>query len=164
MSRQREDNPTEDIAIVGLAGRFPGAKNVGEFWQNLRNGIETISFFSDQELEASGVAPRLLSNPNYVKAKGIMDDVDLFDASFFGFNPREAEVIDPQHRIFLECAWEALENAGYVPEKYKASIGVYAGSSMNSYMLTNLIANPDIAAVVGGYQIMIGNDKDFMVN
>src|SRR5215813_12108588 len=108
----------EGVAIIGLAGRFPGARNYEEFWENLKNGVESISFFSDDELAREGVAPSLLKNPNYVKAKGVLGGVDLFDADFFGFTPREAEITDPQQRIFLECIWEALENAGYETERY----------------------------------------------
>src|ERR687885_1734327 len=98
-----------DIAIIGLTGRFPGARNVDQFWQNLRDGVESISFFSDEELAAAGVDTELLRSPNYVKARPVLDDVDLFDANFFGYSPREAEFMDPQHRLFLESSWEALE-------------------------------------------------------
>lgn len=161
MSHQNTDYAPEDIAIIGMAGRFPGAKDIDVFWQNLRDGVESISFFSDEELDEAGVSSAERNDPNYVKARGIMDDVDLFAASFFGVNPREAESIDPQHRIFLECAWEALENAGYNAEAYEGAIGVYAGSSMNTYIY-NLISNPDAMAAIGSYQIMIGNDKDFV--
>jgi acyl transferase domain-containing protein/acyl carrier protein len=151
-----------EIAIIGMSGRFPGARNIDEFWRNLRDGVESISFFTDQELESSGINPVLLNNPNYVKAKGVLQDIELFDASFFGFNPREAEIMDPQHRIFLECAWEALEGAGYDPEKYKGLIGVYAGVHMNSYLLNNLYSNRDLIESVGDFETMIGNDKDFV--
>src|ERR1051325_2707464 len=99
-----------DIAIIGMAGRFPGAKNVDEYWDNLRLGVESISFFSDEELLASGVDPAALTAPNYVKAAPLLNDVDLFDASFFGYSPKEAQFMDPQHRLFLECAWEALRS------------------------------------------------------
>jgi acyl carrier protein len=104
------------IAIVGMNGRFPGADNVANFWQNLRDGVESIRFFSDEELAAAGVEPELLSNHNYVKARAVLDNIGLFDATFFSYNPREAAIMDPQHRIFLECAWQALENAGYDAE------------------------------------------------
>ena len=113
-----------EIAIIGIAGRFPGANNIAEFWQNLRDGVESITFFSDEELEAMGISPAVLSRENYIKAKGVLDRIDLFDAAFFGFNPREAEITDPQHRIFLECAWESLENAGYDSKTYPGLIGV----------------------------------------
>lgn len=152
----------EAIAIIGMAGRFPGANNIHEFWQNLRDGVESISFFSDEELEASGIDPALLSNPNYVKANGLLSDVEMFDASFFGFTPKEAEIMDPQHRLFLECAWEVLENAGYNSETYNGQIGVYAGAGVNAYLLYNLISNRDQIESVGHYQTFISNDKDFV--
>lgn len=115
-------NHPEGIAIIGMCGRFPGAKNIDDFWQNLRDGVESVSFFSNQQLESSGIDPALLSNPNYIKAKAVVEDIDLFDASFFGFNPKEAEITDPQHRLFLEYAWSALEGAGYNSENYEGSI------------------------------------------
>ena len=105
-----------EIAIIGMAGRFPGARDIDELWQNLRDGVESIAFFSDEELASSGIDPTVLSDPNYVKARGVLEDAEWFDASFFGFTPREAELMDPQHRLFLECAWEALEHAGYDAE------------------------------------------------
>lgn len=101
-----------DVAIIGLAGRFPGASNVEEFWQNLIQGQESISFFSDDELRESGIDESVFSNPNYVRARGIIDNADTFDAGFFNFFPKEAEQLDPQHRVFMETAWEALESAG----------------------------------------------------
>lgn len=152
----------EGIAIIGLAGRFPQANNLAEFWQNLCDGIAATSFFTDEELEAAGVNPTLLTHPSYVKARAILSEPEYFDAAFFGFSPREAEIIDPQHRVFLECAWETLENAGYDPETYAGSIGVYAGSSMNTYLLDNLASNPDLLELIGEYQVMLGNDKDFL--
>jgi acyl transferase domain-containing protein len=151
-------SPT-DIAIIGMSGRFPRARNVAEFWQVLRDGVEAISFFSDEELARAGVDPEELSSPDYVKAGGVLEDVELFDASFFGFNPREAEALDPQQRLFLECSWEALEDAGYDPETYEGHIGVYAGSSVSSY-LTNIYSHPDIVSTLGDFQVTLGNDKD----
>lgn len=150
-----------EIAVIGLAGRFPGAGNVEQFWQNLRDGVESITFFSDEELLAAGVNPALLKNPNFVKARGVLEDAELFDASFFGYNPREAEIMDPQQRVFLECAWEALENAGYDSETCNNRIGVYAGVSMNTYFV-NLLSNPELLDAIGQYQAFIGNDKDFI--
>ncbi|MCP5107782.1 MAG: SDR family oxidoreductase, partial [bacterium] len=120
-----------EIAVIGMAGRFPGAKNIHEFWENLKNGVESISFFAPQELEQSSVDPRLLENPNYIKAYGILEDVEYFDSYFFGYTPMEARVMDPQVRLFHECAWTALEDAGYCPDTYEGLIGVYAGSSSN---------------------------------
>jgi acyl transferase domain-containing protein/acyl carrier protein len=156
------DDGVEPIAIVGISGRFPGAKNIDQFWQNLRDGVESISFFSDDEVLASGVAPDLLAKPNYIKAFGFLPDVELFDAAFFGFHAREAETMDPQHRIFLECAWEAIESAGYNPETYEGQIGVFSGASLNSYWLKNLALNQELPNLVSDFQILLGNDKDFV--
>ncbi|MCB9100062.1 MAG: SDR family NAD(P)-dependent oxidoreductase [Anaerolineales bacterium] len=156
------DDALTGIAIIGMAGRFPGAKNLDEFWQNLRDGVESISFFSDEELAASGIGPEVLNASNYVKARAVLDKAEWFDASFFEISPREAEIIDPQHRLFLECAWETLENAGYDPDTYQGAIGVYAGTSMNTYLLYNLASNPELLAMIGDYQTMLGNDKDFL--
>ncbi len=123
-----------EIAIIGLAGRFPGAKNIEDFWQNLKNGVESISFMSDEELNVLGLDAELLNNPNYVKSKGsIIEDKELFDAFFFDYTPGEAEIMDPQMRILHECTFEALENAGYNPGRYNGIIGFYAGASFNSY-------------------------------
>jgi amino acid adenylation domain-containing protein len=152
----------KDIAIIGMSGRFPGAQNVDIFWQNLSTGVESITFFSDEELLAEGIAPDLLNNPNYVKAKGMLEDIELFDAAFFGFSPREAETIDPQQRLFLECAWEAIENAGYDVERTNGAVGIYAGSGMNNYFLDNIISNPELLKTVGSYQIRIANKNDHL--
>src|SRR5262245_57146588 len=115
-----------EIAIIGMAGRFPGAPNLDAFWRNLRDGVESIAFLTSEELELSGVDPAPVSDPQYVKAASVLDDVELFDASFFGYTPREAEIMDPQQRVFLECSWEALERAGYDPETYTGAIGLFA--------------------------------------
>lgn len=151
----------EGIAIVGMSGRFPGARNLDEFWRNLRDGVESVSFFSDEQLKAAGLDPAVRRDPTYVGAGGILEDIDLFDASFFGFNPREAEAMDPQQRLFLECAWETLENAGYDPAKYPGSIGVYAGTGFSTYFF-NVYQNVELVKLLGGHQIMIGNDKDHL--
>lgn len=154
-------NNRTGVAIVGMAGRFPKARNVDEFWRNLCNGVEGISFFTDEELAAAGAAaPK--DNPHYVKARGVLDGADLFDAAFFGMNPREAEVMDPQHRIFLECAWEALESAGCDPAKFDGAIGVFGGVSMNTYLAHNLLAHPGLIARLNEHQLMLGNDKDYL--
>src|ERR1022692_3912157 len=125
----------DGIAIVGMAGRFPGADSVDALWQNLVAGVESISFFSDEELLAAGVDPDLIKNPDYVKAGAVIEGIDMFDATLFGYSPIEAEIMDPQHRLFLECAWEALENAGYDSDRYEGSIGVFAGSNISTYLL-----------------------------
>jgi acyl transferase domain-containing protein len=118
-----------EIAVIGMSGRFPGAKHIHEFQENLKNGIESISFFTRQELEAEGAGGPELENSNYVKAFGILEDVEYFDANFFGYTPGEADLMDPQMRIFHECAWSALEDAGYCPDTYEGLIGIYAGAS-----------------------------------
>ncbi len=162
MAKRETDDSLESIAIIGMAGRFPGAKSIEQFWQNLCDGKESISFFTDEELVAAGVDPALLSDPNYVKASPVLEDIEMFDALFFGFTPREAEVMDPQHRLFLECAWEALENAGYNSETYEGLIGVYAGAALNTYLLRNLNSHPDIFNLASASQILIGNNRDFL--
>ncbi|MEW6736803.1 MAG: SDR family oxidoreductase, partial [Acidobacteriota bacterium] len=153
---------TREIAIIGMAGRFPGASNLDRFWQNLCNGVESISFFTDEELASAGIDAELLHQSNYVKAAATLEDIDMFDAAFFGINPREAEIMDPQHRIFLETAWEALENAGYDGESYSGSIGVFAGVGINGYLLNNLFPHQELLDIVGGHQALIANDKDHL--
>jgi amino acid adenylation domain-containing protein len=150
------------IAIIGMVARFPGATDVNKFWQNLRGGVESISFFSEQELEARGVPLALRQDPKFVKAGAVIEGMELFDASFFDFSPAEAETTDPQHRLFLECAWEALENAGYDPEQFAGQIGVYAGAGMNTYLLFNLAPNLGVVNSIGGLQLAVGNDKDYL--
>ena len=147
----------ESIAIIGLAGRFPGAQSANELWQNLCQGIESVSFFSDEELSAAGVSPRVFNHPSYVKAKPVLDDMDLFDAPFFGFNPREAEIMDPQHRVLLECAWNALENAGYHADSYQKAIGVYAGASLSTYVFNTLASLNGLESLGALQQLAIGN-------
>lgn len=151
-----------EIAVIGLACRFPGAQNQAQFWANLRDGVESISRFTDEELLASGIAPEVLRLPNYVKAGGVLPGIELFDAGFFGMSRREAEMTDPQQRIFLEVAWEGLENAGYDPQTYDGSIGVFAGSSISTYLLFNLV--PEVSIVGSGehFPTLIGNDKDYL--
>ncbi|GAA6624131.1 SDR family NAD(P)-dependent oxidoreductase [Scytonema sp. NUACC26] len=160
MNSAKDYEPLEGIAIIGIAGRFPGAKNIKEFWQNLRDGVESISIFTDKEVVSEGIDLNILSVPNYVKASAILEDIDLFDASFFSFNAKEAEVTDPQHRLFLECAWQALENAGYDSAKFTSRIGVYAGASLNNYYSLDL--NRERMGSAQCYQTVIGNDKDFL--
>lgn len=157
-------DPSEslDVAVVGLSCRFPGAKNIEQFWRNLCDGVESIRSFTDEELKAMGVDAGALSHPNFVKAGSILENVDLFDAAFFNYSPKEVELLDPQHRIFLECGWEALENAGYDAEFYSGLIGVYAGTSMSSYLLFNLLNSPSFSDAEDSFQMMIGNDKDFL--
>ena len=154
--------PAHAVAIVGFAGRFPGARNLEEFWRNVREGVETLESFSDAQLEAARVDARLLSDPAYVKRGTVLEGADLFDAAFFGVSPREAQIIDPQQRIFLECAWEALEHAGYAAPSDRYAVGVYAGTGINTYLGRHIASDPALMAAVGGYQLMLGNDKDFL--
>jgi acyl transferase domain-containing protein/acyl carrier protein len=149
-----------DIAIVGMAGRFPGARNIDAFWSNLTAGKDSITFFSDSELKASGVEPRLIDDPRYVKATGVLDDIDLFDANFFGFTPKIAMVTDPQHRLFLENSWEALESAGYYGAGHQGRIGVFAGCFMSKYAF-NVYSNAEILGSIGRLQARLATDKDF---
>jgi acyl transferase domain-containing protein len=155
------NNKLKGIAIIGMAGRFPGAKSVAQFWQNLCNGVESISYFNDEELLASGVEPACLRDRNYVKAGFVLEDIEMFDAAFFGFSPREAEILDPQQRVFLECAWEALENAGYNPKSDNNLTGLYAGGNLSTYLFNNLASHPELLKSLN-LQVTLGNDKDFI--
>jgi acyl transferase domain-containing protein len=114
-----------DIAIIGMSGRFPGANDLGEFWRNLRDGVESIRRFTDEELRAFGVSPAQLNDPDFVRAGAILENIESFDAAFFRYSPREAEILDPQHRIFLECAWQAMEDAGYGSRNDHYPVGVF---------------------------------------
>src|SRR6185312_6807705 len=161
-SQPQEATAIAGIAIIGMAGRFPGAPTLERFWENLRDGVESVSFFFEEELLAAGVEPSLLADPAYVRARAVFDGVENFDAAFFGFTPREAEVMDPQHRILLECAWEALEDAGQDPDRAGARAAVYAGSGTSSYLFSNLMPNAGLLATVGGLQALLLNDRDFL--
>jgi acyl transferase domain-containing protein/acyl carrier protein len=151
-----------EIAVIGMAGRFPGARDLKQLWRNLRDGVEGLTFFSDEELLAAGVPAERLRDPRYVKAASLLAGVDRFDAPFFGYSAREAEILDPQQRLFLEHSWAALEDAGYSPEAYDGLIGVYAGVAWNTYLLSNLRSHPELFDGGGGFQVFITNDKDFM--
>jgi malonyl CoA-acyl carrier protein transacylase len=156
---------TESVAIIGIAGRFPGAKNIKIFWDNLCHGIESIDFFDTTELSSDN--PDWLNNPNYVKAGGVLDGIEYFDANFFGYSPKEAEILDPQQRIFLECAWEALEDAGYNPQSYPGCVAVYAGAGMNTYFINNVYPhlnahNRSFLETMADVQLTMGQEKDFL--
>nr|WP_294524335.1 type I polyketide synthase [uncultured Rhodopila sp.] len=154
--------PEQAIAIIGLAGRFPDARNLDDFWRNIRAGVESLETFNEAELDAAGVPESLRSNPDFVRKGTRLEGAELFDAKFFGLSPREAQIIDPQQRVFLECAWEALEHAGYAAGTIDRPVGVYAGSSINTYLFSQILRNPALMEAVGGYQLMLGNDKDFL--
>ena len=155
-----------------MACRFPGAKSTEEFWQNLRDGVSSVSVFSDEEAISAGANPAWQENPSYVKAGPVLEDIEMFDAGFFGFRSREAKMLDPQHRFFLECAWEALESSGHDPGRYEGLIGVYAGAGMNYYVLNNLYWDPEFMESVGGrvnildsmpgFRMMAASDKDYL--
>ncbi len=155
------DERLSAIAIIGMACRVPGADDVDSFWRTIRDGIEAVTRFTDEELLAAGVEQARLDDPNYVKAKAVLPDIAGFDAGFFGFTPREAEIMDPQQRCFLECAWAALEQAGYDPECYQGAIGLFAGASLNSYLM-HVTSHPEIMQVMGEYQVALSNDKDHL--
>ncbi|MEM9087127.1 MAG: beta-ketoacyl synthase N-terminal-like domain-containing protein [Cyanobacteria bacterium P01_F01_bin.53] len=156
-----EQARNERIAIVGMAGRFPGADNLDEFWDLLKQGKSGIQMLSDDALIAAGVPESTFNQPNYVRAYASFPDPTGFDAQFFGYSPREAELIDPQHRVFLECAWSALENAGYDTQQYDGSIGVYGGSALNSYIV-NLHANPEVRESINPVQAVVSNVMGLM--
>jgi acyl transferase domain-containing protein/acyl carrier protein len=150
-----------DIAIIGMSGRFPKARDVDDFWRNILEGTETISFFNNEELETNGVPSSVLNDPGYVKAGGTLEDIELFDADFFSISAREAGIMDPQQRLFLECSYEALENAGYSGKRYGRATGVFACSSMGSYLL-NFYQDKALMGSVDYFQAMLANDKDFL--
>jgi len=163
MNQQTEINYNQDIAIIGMSGRFPGANNLEQFWKNIKNGVESISFLSPEELSKHGIKEKIINNDNYVKASAAVSDIDMFDADFFGYSPRESQEMDPQQRLFLECAWEAIENGGYTPNTYEGSIGVYAGVAINTYLLNNLYSNFDLTEANNrSFEQMLSNDKDYL--
>src|SRR5258708_5777290 len=151
-----------EIAIIGMAGRFPGASDVQALWQNLCQGKEAVRTLTDAELTLARVNERALTDPDYVRAAAFLDEVELFDAPFFGISAREAEIMDPQQRIFLECAWEAIEAAGYAGEYGSRAISVYAGCTMNTYLPYNLLQNPAAIESVDIHQLNLGNSPDFL--
>ncbi|UYQ60934.1 type I polyketide synthase [Streptomyces peucetius] len=150
-----------DVAIIGVAGRFPGAPDLDRFWHNLRNGVESISFFDDDELISAGVPVEEFSQADYVKAGARTEGIDLFDAEFFGYTPREATIMDPQHRVFLETAWEALENAGYSARRIDTTVGVFGGAGTSAY-LPHVFANLDDGAAIGASNVGLGNELGFL--
>jgi len=168
----RSPGRSQDVAVIGLACRFPGAANPAEFWRNLRERVESISFFSEEEVIASGVDPDTARRPEYVRAGPILDGVEWFDAELFGYTAREAELMDPQQRVLLECAWEALEDAGYEPRNCPGSVGVYAGAVLNTYLLNHLYPSglhrdgraSDLFSLssTAGFQVMVASDKDYL--
>ncbi|NEU82384.1 type I polyketide synthase [Nostoc sp. UIC 10630] len=163
VNMQTSDNqdPIDGVAIIGMVGRFPGAGNVDEFWRNLCEGLESTTFFQDEELDPS-IDPNLCKDPSYVKARGIIPGGETFDAAFFGINPLEAVIMDPQARVFLELVYEALENAGYESESFEGLIGLYAGCGQNTYFANHISGRMEIVDRIGEFQTMLANEKDFL--
>ncbi len=157
-----ETDQLDRIAVIGMAGRFPAAPDIEQFGKNLCAGVESVTTFTDEQLLSAGVEPGLVQAPNYVKAGVLLDGVELFAAEFFGYTPREAELTDPQHRVFLECAWEALEDAGYDPDRTRLRIGVFAGSGTNSYFQNNLVSNPHLMTLLNSLQRLMATDNDYL--
>ncbi|GAB2555245.1 hybrid non-ribosomal peptide synthetase/type I polyketide synthase [Rhodanobacter koreensis] len=161
MSRGEGGTDAEPVAIIAMAGRFPGAGDVEAFWRNLCEGRESITFFGADELDPS-IPPEQRRDPAYVAARGIIDGVENFDAAFFGIPPREAELMDPQQRIFLELCWECLERAGHVPDAHTAPVGVFGGMYHATYFQRHLSTRPDLIDKLGDFQVMLANEKDFI--
>ncbi|RKH03260.1 acyltransferase domain-containing protein [Corallococcus carmarthensis] len=152
----------ERIAIVGLSGRFPGAQTLEGFWEMLRRGGDARRVPTDAELDEVGVPQALRAHPQWVRSSYVLEGATEFDAGLFGYSPREAEVMDPQQRIFMECAWESLDNAGYDPGRFKGAVAVYASVSLSSYLLRALMRQPDLMDAAGSFGVMLANDKDYV--
>ena len=155
-----ETDDRELIAIVGMAGRFPGAADVDQFWANLRDGVESIRPFTEAELAAAGADP---SEPGFVNAGAVMDGIDQFDAAFFGMSRREAELTDPQHRVLLEVAWTALEHAGYDLSAYDGRVGVFGGVAANTYFRANVSGHQDLLARTGDYPLLLATEREYAI-
>ncbi|GAB2588108.1 amino acid adenylation domain-containing protein [Spirosoma areae] len=152
-----------DVAVIGMAGRFPGANTVDELWTVLKQGRETTRFFTDDELDAS-IPAQVKNDPQYVKARGVLEQADQFDAKFFGLSPKIAQLMDPQQRVFLEIAWETLEQTGYLPQQYEGRVGVFAGCGNNTYYLNNVLGQTELIDQVGAFQVMTLNEKDYIAS
>lgn len=159
--KTKKDNRNRGVAIIGMAGRFPGAATVAELWDILLAGKETVKFFTDAELDTS-LPGDLVNDPNYVKARGVIDQAEWFDATLFGINPTMARLMDPQQRIFLEICRDVLEAAGYLATRTEHAIGVYAGTGNNTYFINNLQHHPDEISKIGAFQVMLANEKDYI--
>ena len=154
--------PAHAVAVIGMSGRFPDAPDLETFWRNIRDGVESLRDFTPDQMTAAGVPTALQNNPRFVRKGTVLDNSDMFDAEFFQISPGEAQIMDPQQRLFLECAWEALEHAGYTPGGFDVPVGIYAGVSMNTYLTFHILGNRKQAEAAGAYQLMLGNDKDFL--
>jgi acyl transferase domain-containing protein len=162
MTAVQDSDQVDPIAIVGRSARFPGAPDAEAYWSIIRDGIETITLFTPEQLRAAGVAEEIISHPEYVPAKGYLEDADMFDARLFGVTPADAELMDPQHRVFLEACYAALEDAGIDPFRSAGPIGIFAGATATTYFIANLLANPDVLAKVGTGQLSLATQNDFV--
>ena len=161
LPQHRASGTAEPVAIIAMAGCFPGANDVETFWDNLCAGRESITFFGADELDAS-IPAEQRNDPAYVAARGIIDGVENFDAAFFGMSPREAELTDPQQRIFLELCWECLERGGYVPDEHDVPVGVFGGMHNATYFQRHVSTRPDLIDKLGAFQVMLANEKDYL--
>ncbi len=159
--KEQEQETLGKIAVIGMSARYPGSKTLEQFWKNLAEGVESIDFFSDEELLASGVTQEEIDHPSYVKARGVYEGTFLFDAPFFGYTPREAAIVDPQQRVFLECCWEALEHAGYDPFNFPGRIGLFGGTGTSEYMI-GLVNDQDAMLSAGQMAVLTSNEKDYL--
>ena len=159
---EEQDEQVLELAVVGMAGDLPGAQDLETFWHNLSHGVESVSFFSKEELAEAGVSKSLLEAEKFVPARAVLEDPRSFDANFFGISPQQAQFTDPQHRKFLECCWVSLEDAGVVPDEFDGHIGIFAGCSMNTYLLNNLLPQREILESLGGLQAIMASDKDHL--
>jgi amino acid adenylation domain-containing protein len=161
-SEDKQENDLNAIAVIGMSGRFPKADSIDQFWNNLIEGKDCIDSFTIEEIKEAGVSESIINNEKYIRRGGRINNPDKFDASFFGYTPREASYIDPQHRIFLQCGWEAIESAGYDVSRLNGRVGVFAGCGMNHYLIHNIMSNTKSSAAVNEIQMVLGNDKDFL--
>ena len=159
-----QENGLNGIAIIGMSVRFPKANTIEQYWDNLIEGRDCIDTFTIEDVSKAGVSETTISNPHYIRRGGRISNPEFFDASFFGYTPREASLLDPQQRIFLKCGWEAIESAGYDVSRLESIVGVFAGCGMNHYLLQNIIANAGSTESVNEIQMVIGNDKDFLTS
>ena len=162
---KHESNPVSDstaIAVIGMSCRFPGADNIDQFWNNLKNGVESVEILNEQDLRESGITADIYGHPNYVRSAPILNDIEMFDAGFFGFSPGEAKILDPQRRLFLMCGWEVFEDAGYNPYSLDIPVAVYGSAGVTQYYNAKLCGNDEIYKTAGEQQILISNDKDHL--
>lgn len=161
-TRSMPEASGEAVAIIGMAGRFPGAATTDELWQGLLDGVESVRRFSDEEMADAGVSPEGIASPGRVPRGADLADADLFDADFFGVTQRDARLMDPQHRVFLTCAWQALEDAGLASHHAGGPVGVFASTSMSTYLIANVLRSAEYADAALSYPVLLGNDKDFL--